>query len=72
MVAKGISTLEEAWMQSSTLTNTQVEDLKKTSFVKLFVKVNAIFSQSLLDTRLRVLLIDCILGKSLRYIQMVI
>jgi len=47
VLAKGISSLEEAWMQSSTLTNTQVE---------------AIFSQSLLDTRLKVLLIDCIIG----------
>merc|ERR1719209_1837052 len=47
VLAKGIWSLEEAWMQSSTLTNTQVE---------------AIFSQSLLDTqtRLKVLLIDCV------------
>jgi len=49
VVAKGISSLEEAWMQSSTLTNTQVED---------------ILAQSLLDThsRLKVLLIDCVIG----------
>lgn len=47
VLAEGISSLEEAWMQSSSLTSNQVE---------------AIFTQSLLDTRLKVLLIDCVTG----------
>ena len=48
----------------------EVKKLIGLNFVTKFLKVEAIFAQSLLDThsRLKVLLIDCVLGKYLIYV----